>query len=91
MPVLTEHPPIPATLAILYAYRRTVPPEVLPFADMLVTMPAATAMTRSPALDRYNPNPGGRGPFADLFRAMRRAARGNNGVVVAAQSVEHQV
>ena len=62
-----------------------------PFADMLVAMPAATAMTRSPALDRYNPKPGGRGPFADLFRAMRRAARGNNGVVVAAQSVEHQV
>lgn len=35
--VLPDNPPVPATLAILHAYQRQVPPKVKDFADMMVT------------------------------------------------------
>jgi DNA-binding transcriptional LysR family regulator len=34
--VLGEHPPVPATLAILHGYQRLVPPKVRDFADMMI-------------------------------------------------------
>lgn len=36
-PVLTEFPPVSATLSILHAYQRQVPAKVRDFADMMVT------------------------------------------------------
>ena len=49
--VLPAHPPVPATLAVLHAYQRMVPPRVKAFADMVVVDARAHIATAMAGLE----------------------------------------